>query len=448
MFKIENNLWKNFQRKICIWISSPCPTTANVTCNNVKNAVSLTDIHHNDVIIDLDTENPLIKIAATHESIHIGNIETNYSWQINPFFNIKFHKDTETFLKEKFDINNVSKSFVDHLETTDFLVSTGKDGFSATKNLKNNVKINGKNIKKDKEWYELKPGDVFECYVSLPEPAFIDENATSEITTTGYDESMLFSEKCQKYDKSFFDNMDTRFFEFVEKKVENREYRWEDCDFSEYTFDYTQKIRTQAQLVQNKNLIKNKNILDLGTHLGHFLYPCLELGCKSIIGAQYLEKYNFAINEALKSLNLEHKATAKFCDFYDAASLTPLLDNLDTILALGILYHINHHYDFLKVLSKSSASAIVLDTVIRDKNHFIKNEPNISWINEIQTIDGNAKEIQGVNKQLSWVGFPNSAWLIQTMLHLGWNLESNRTVDTFTTTKPQLKTRGVLTFVR
>lgn len=439
----------NIQRKIRIWISSNFPnTTANVVSGNNKSDFSLTNKEHNSIVVNLNEKNPTIQIKSTDGPISIGGIEINYSWKVNPFFEKKFQKDTEIFLRENFDLYNVSKPFIDNLENFDFLISTGDSGFSATRNLKYNVKINGKLDEDNKKWYELQANDIFECDILLTEPSIIDENTIVKIPIDGWDDSMLNPTLCQKYSQSFFDNMDTRFFEFVEKKVHNQKYCWNNDKFSGYALHQSQKIRTQAQLLDNKHLIKNKKILDLGTYMGGFLYPCLELGCESIIGAQYLKKYNSAINEALESLNLQDKSFSTFCDFYDFSTIVPLIKNVDTILALGIIYHINHHYEFLKLLSNGSASAIIIDTVILDKHYFFKNEPMMTWINEYQSIDSNAKETQSPNKLLSWVGIPNAAWIIQTMLNFGWELESNKMVSTFALSQPQLKSRGVFTFVR
>lgn len=438
----------NNERKIRIWIASQYPNTATFISGHSKINISLNDKTHNDIVINLSDKNPKIKIQPTDGPIFVGNVEINYSWKVNPFFEENFQKDTEIFLKENFDLDKVSQSFIDKLEKFDFLISTGKSGFSATKNLKYNVKINGKSIEDTKDWYELTANDIFECDILLTEPSIVDENTTKKLPIDGWDKNMLNPTNCQKYSQSFFDKIDTRFFEFVEKKVHNQNYCWHNDKFCGYVLHQSQKTRIQAQLLDNKHLIKDKKIVDLGTHLGHFLYSCLELGCKSIVGAQYLKKNNSVINEALKSLNLENKSLSTFCDFYDFSTITPLVDDIDTILALGILYHINHHYDFLKLLTNSSASAIIIDTVIQDIQYFYNNEPMITWINEDQTIDSNAKETQSFNRQTSWVGFPNAAWIIKTMLNFGWTLESNKKIKYFTLTQPQLKTRGVFTFVR
>jgi SAM-dependent methyltransferase len=115
-------------------------------------------------------------------------------------------------------------------------------------------------------------------------------------------------------------------------------------------------------LTHNQNCIKGKKILDIGSHMGTFIYSALELGADFVQGidteAKTIERgkklfrqldvsksrYDFQVDDAFRYLeNLEESS-------------------YDTVLCLGILYYMIEPYRLLKLITKVAKESVLIDT--------------------------------------------------------------------------------------
>jgi 2-polyprenyl-3-methyl-5-hydroxy-6-metoxy-1,4-benzoquinol methylase len=128
--------------------------------------------------------------------------------------------------------------------------------------------------------------------------------------------------------------------------------------------DYTQKIRVSNIFNQKTiELIKNKNILDLGIHQGHLSNLAFSFGAKSITGIES-ELDNCNQGKTLhpdiifinRDLNVD-----KYLD---------LMENTDVIFCLGVSYYIN---DFNEMISKisflSNIKTIIFETAFIEEDY-------------------------------------------------------------------------------
>lgn len=432
-------------RKIRIWVDSPSPSTIMVNWAGNQQTFHIDSQKHCPVVITHGNEsNNLLTINCVTGQVNIGSIDINYSWTINPHYNNLYADQVKSLITSGFDLSQVDSNFRNDLLNIDLFLSTGEDDFSAVADLVSNVQINNQ-IQESSSWYCLHTGDILSSNIYVTTPA--TENRSKVPAPV---QNFVNSQWKYSYDQEFVSNLDTRFYEYVNKKLADNTIQWNEQMFTGYQVPYSYAVRMQVQLIDNAELIKDRHVVDLGTHRGQFLYPCLELGCASVTGAQPMADYNTVINEALAGLNYSDRASAVWSDAYNLVELSKLLQGKDTLLMLGLLYHLNNHYQLLEAVSNTDLTGLVIDIAVLEYNldHYTSQEPKIKWITEQQNLDENGWELDGVNKNWTWVGHPNAAWLIQTLQYLGWTIKSSVMHSGLRTRKPQLRHRGVITAIR
>lgn len=435
----------NIVRKIRIWTACPEPSVVKVTWAGNQQVFHIDSQEHYPIIIAHGNEsNNVLTIECSSGQVNIGCIDINYSWAINPHYTNLYTDQVQLLIESGFDLSKIESNFRNDLFNKDLFLSTGENDYSAVTNLVSNVQLNNQ-PQESRAWYCLTPGDCFSADVYITTPAVKNQPASSAPLQKPVSSQWRYS-----YDHDFVSKLDTRFYEYVNKKLADHTVQWSDQMFTGYCVPYADAIRMQVQLIDNIELIKNKRIVDLGTHRGQFLYPCIELGCQSITGAQPMPDYNQVINEALVKLNYSDRAQAIYGDAYDLPALSSILKDQDTLLMLGLVYHLNNHYQLLETVSRSDLTGLVIDVSITDDTlfHYTDSDPKIKWIPEQQHVDENGWELGGINKNWTWVGHPNAAWLIQTLQYLGWKIKSSVMHSSLRTRIPQLRHRGIVTAYR
>lgn len=138
---------------------------------------------------------------------------------------------------------------------------------------------------------------------------------------------------------------------------ETRQTRWA----IPYNFECL-NARVHNLLTHNQNHIKGKRILDIGSHMGTFMYAALELGAEFVQGVdsevktiergldlfQQLQvsqsSYNLQVDDAFRYLeNLEE-------------------GSFDTVLCLGTLYYMVEPYRLLNLMQKVAKETVLIDT--------------------------------------------------------------------------------------
>ena len=120
--------------------------------------------------------------------------------------------------------------------------------------------------------------------------------------------------------------------------------------------------RIDNLLTCNQQFVKGKTVLDIGSHIGTFMYSALELGAKFVQGIdtevktiergqalfRQLEidesRYDLQVNDAFRYLeNLEK-------------------GSFDTVLCLGTLYYMVEPYRLLRLIQKVAKETVIIDT--------------------------------------------------------------------------------------
>lgn len=439
----------NVKRRVRIWTRSVTDQCSlNIMCGHHQQTVTVVSPVHQAFIVDVDEQHPRVEISCQHGQASVGIVENNYSWKINPELSA-WQSQIEQFEQDEFALNKCPPQLISKLKTTALFVSSGENEFAVSSNIKNRVWLNKVLVSSNEDWYFLAPDDKLSLELALSNPAITVPLCEYDIGSDIHTAPIEILESQQNIDPGFFDTLDNRFFEFVDKKLTNPWITWQNCNFENLQLSHDEKFNIQKLLIDHKHHIHEKHVIDFGCHKGVYLWPCIQLGCASITGAQPLPSYNAVINEAINNLGHSHKAQANTVDLYDLDSTRHVLKGKNTILLLGVLYHLNHHYQLLKLFTDTSATAMIMSISVFDIEHYVDSRPLLRWVMEKQGIDQNGWEFDAVDPTLTWVGYPNAAWLVRTLTALGWKIESNLLSTRLNTRKiPALRYRAMLTVVR
>ena len=350
------------ERKIRIWVNSPTQGSLfKISTFNFEKCYEYNSTRHWAIEVPIDSANNFLEISCITGSIEIGTVEINYSWEIDPYYKENFFYETGLLEENEFDLSFCSDAMLVDLESKPLWVDTGPDNFSAIEKLIIGPTINSKDIIDDLPWYCLDSNSIFKCKILC---THTPESWSTTIPPLPQADVIIHRKNA--YNKTIINQIDNRFNSFVKKFLNDHTITGNTILHDKKELPYAYKIRIQTQLVDNIDLIKDKNVIDFGADFGQFTYPCVVLGCKSVTSAQVVEPHNIAIKSAAQCFGLLDKIKTLQCDLYDLPGVQSCLTGIDTILLLGVIYHVNHHYQLLEEFTKSSATGIVIDSVIKD----------------------------------------------------------------------------------
>lgn len=112
----------------------------------------------------------------------------------------------------------------------------------------------------------------------------------------------------------------------------------------------------------NIRFIKDKRVIDLAAHDGRWTWAALQSGAAYVDAVEGRPELVAAANKALSAFPSERYSFVQ----------GDIIDHMeqrkggrwDTILCLGIFYHINEHFRLLRLMAELKPSAIILDTAL------------------------------------------------------------------------------------
>lgn len=117
-------------------------------------------------------------------------------------------------------------------------------------------------------------------------------------------------------------------------------------------------------IAPNLKAISGKRILDLASHNGCWSYAALTNGAASVVG---IEGRKGVMNSGLPIFSQFDESRYHFiCGdvFAETERLIKSGSTFDTILCLGIFYHIMDHYRLMRLMVDLKPSCIILDTAL------------------------------------------------------------------------------------
>lgn len=175
--------------------------------------------------------------------------------------------------------------------------------------------------------------------------------------------------------------------------------------------------RHKMIIERNNDCFPGKRVLDLGSHDGRWAWAALNAGAAYVKGIegrpQLVDKANFNFrNMKIAESDYDFVSGDVFSHLVEAASKG---DRFDTILCLGLFYHIMDHYRFLRLMTSLGANTIIVDTGLVDTDQVI-----IKLIFEdVDQISNAIPEFP--NQRQTVVGYPSRSAFRAMTKSIGWN---------------------------
>jgi len=217
-------------------------------------------------------------------------------------------------------------------------------------------------------------------------------------------------------DKKFYEFMYHAWFSNNLENVAEFYSTWKPWD--EWDYPIHDLVRFKKVIIDNELHIKDKNVFDIGSHLGYMTLFCLNLKCKHVVGLEprenKLELSNFICKEAgFKNFNFVRGSTHE-------KKLMEYAGQVDTVILSALVYHIADHFNLLEKITNSSAKCLIIEN--KEKNNIAFDiRPQVCWETEASDQVGAWHS----DKKEFLVGTPNQPFLNSIMFELGWKLEKN-----------------------
>ena len=186
-------------------------------------------------------------------------------------------------------------------------------------------------------------------------------------------------------------------------------YQWSEHDAEKIT----------AVLGKNLQYIKDKKIIDLACNLGYFTLASSNIGAKSVIGLEVRQPYIDVFNKVKKHWPYNNVNIVNV-NLENIDILNDMLTDIDTIVYAGHLYHTVNHVPILSAFTKSSATTVIIESIISKFNGKFK--------------ESAADPLNGyIDKDTNIVAAcaPTLAETKKMMTSLGWTIVSEDVIHTF-----------------
>jgi len=176
------------------------------------------------------------------------------------------------------------------------------------------------------------------------------------------------------------------------------------------------RLRERYKHIIERNLdaIEGKRILDIAANNGRWTYAALAAGASHVVSVEGREERVADAIEFLDKKGFAGKYTANIGDMYDFL-YDHREDSFDTLLCLGIYYHVMDHSHFLRLMTRMQPETIIIDSgfvrSFRNTVHVQIEDPDLH-LNALSVYEGQKHEP---------VGFISLGLMIQMAWNQGYN---------------------------
>lgn len=155
----------------------------------------------------------------------------------------------------------------------------------------------------------------------------------------------------------------------------------------------------------NRSIFEGKRVLDLGSNNGKWVAAALDLGAELVLGVDGRQEWVDKAEELLAKSGFNRGSYKIVLDDLSTSLRHHHPRQFDTILCMGVFYHISNHSEILKRFSQLEPQFVVLDTKVNKSTAgaVVEYKCEDTWhaFNSTnETKDG-----------LSWVGVPNNIFI-------------------------------------
>ena len=170
-------------------------------------------------------------------------------------------------------------------------------------------------------------------------------------------------------------------------------------------------MKKQEYIKYNEHIIKNKIVLDLACHDG------ISTGIIHDLGALYT--YAVDARQELVDIaksNIQRNVEFFVGDIQDDGLISPLVEKSDTVVLLGVLYHLYNHFGFFSTILKPNVEHVLIETIAGPESL----NPEMFW--GFEKVDD---VLNGWHNTASVVphGSPNLSWILQSAKAFGFDCD-------------------------
>lgn len=174
-----------------------------------------------------------------------------------------------------------------------------------------------------------------------------------------------------------------------------------------------------AIIENNKKIIENSTILDLGSHDGRFSFAALMNGASKVLGIEGRKELVESSFENMKKYGISSEKYS-----FKEGDITQSIENIepgtfDVVFCLGILYHIRDHVGFLTKIKKIKPKYLIIDTKLIAARTGV---PFMRFKLEDSKNPGNSIQGQAINEKVL-VGILNKASLEMILNYLRFSFK-------------------------
>ena len=119
--------------------------------------------------------------------------------------------------------------------------------------------------------------------------------------------------------------------------------------------------RFKKIIAANLEYITGKRILDLACNNGRWSYAAAAAGAKEVIGVEGRAEYADEARQLVEQKGLSARCRFDTGDMYDWL-YDHRTERFDTVLCLGVYYHIMDHYSLLRLIARLQPECIIIDS--------------------------------------------------------------------------------------
>ncbi len=135
--------------------------------------------------------------------------------------------------------------------------------------------------------------------------------------------------------------------------------------------------RCHLLLTQNQAFIKDRRVLDIGSHDGRFTSACLKLGAAHVVGIEGRAVLIERATENLRQEGVDSKSFRFVCgDVFDALKQFGSQE-FDVVLCGGFLYHTVRQFEFFAEMQRLAPDKLIIDTAVCQVPSVFRTDPGI-----------------------------------------------------------------------
>ena len=122
----------------------------------------------------------------------------------------------------------------------------------------------------------------------------------------------------------------------------------------EWNYEIADLVKSKHLVLDNIDIIQNKNVIDFSTHTGSVAGLCLHQGAKHVTFTEIRSNFLELASERMSLMGFDTTCyRAELADIHEYETNTALCVDKDTVILSGVIYHVHDHCAILESIVKA-----------------------------------------------------------------------------------------------